>query len=301
MKQLPPALKKGDLIRIVAPAKSIEATYVDHAAALLTESGYRVKVSEHCLGSYNYFSGTLKDRLSDFQEALDDQETKAILCARGGYGSIQLVDKLDWSVFQLHPKWVIGFSDITVFHQRLACMGYGSIHGSMPLNFQENSNASIETLLSALENGIQPKISVAYNHHNHLGEAVGTLVGGNASIVYSMLGTNDHPEYDGSILFLEDLAEQIYHIDRIFHAFDKSGILSKINGMIIGGMTDMKDTAVPFGSSVEEIIHHHLKRYNIPLVFDFPSGHIDDNRALVLGDKVILHSSDNGAFLDHSV
>lgn len=288
MYKLPKKLEKGDLIRIVAPAKAIEEKYVLFAKKVLENAGLKVDISEHCLGQYHYFSGSIAERLNDFQRAIDDPKVAAILCARGGYGSVQLIDKIDWKNFNANPKWIIGFSDITVFHQRLACMNIGSIHATMPLNFQENTPEAINTLLFSLENSRQPLIQVAGDAFNVKGEAEGYLSGGNASIVYSMLGTNDHPDYTGSILFLEDLSEQLYHIDRIFHALKKSGVLKQINGLIIGGMTDMKDTSNPFGLLLEDIILSHTEDYQIPVAFNFPAGHINDNRALVFGDVVKL-------------
>jgi len=288
MYRLPDRLDKGATIRIVAPAKAIEEKYVVFARETLEKIGFSVQIADHCLGQYHYFSGSVSERLNDFQQALNDPSVDAILCARGGYGSVQIVDKLDWSVFMEKPKWIIGFSDITVFHQRLATMRIGSIHATMPLNFNENSPEAIETLSFSLMNGKQSSVSIPGSAKNKSGETEGILLGGNASIVYSMLGTNDHPDYKGSILFLEDLAEQLYHIDRIFHALEKSGVLKQINGLIIGGMTDMKDTVVPFGQTLEEIILNHVTHYQIPVVFNFPAGHIDDNRALVFGDQVKL-------------
>jgi len=288
MYRLPDRLDKGATIRIVAPAKAIEEKYVVFARETLEKNGFNVQVADHCLGQYHYFSGSVSERLTDFQQALNDPSVDAILCARGGYGSVQLVDKLDWSMFMEKPKWIIGFSDITVFHQRLATMQIGSMHATMPLNFKENSPEAIDTLLFSLMNSKQATVSIPGSVKNRSGETEGVLLGGNASIVYSMLGTNDHPDYKGSILFLEDLAEQLYHIDRIFHALEKSGVLKQINGLIIGGMTDLKDTLVPFGQTLEEIILGHVAHYQIPVLFNFPAGHIDDNRALVFGDQVKL-------------
>jgi muramoyltetrapeptide carboxypeptidase len=282
-----PALKKGDTIAIVAPAKAIEKEYVDFAVSFFEENGYKVIVGKNCLNQHHYFAGTDEERLSDFQEALDNPDIKAIICARGGYGCVRIVDEIQWASLLNHPKWIVGFSDVTVFHQRIHILGFPSIHGTMPLNFKENSKEALTSLLQHLE-GTHQAISVSSHPKNIQGKAEGTLIGGNLSILYSLLGTDDEVNFQNTILFIEDLAEQLYHLDRMLFAFKKAGILGQIKGLIVGGMTDMKDTAIPFGKSLEEILVEHIKPYNIPLVFNFPAGHINDNRALVFGKKITL-------------
>lgn len=286
-----PVLQKGDLIYITAPAKAIEESYVRFAENVLIEKGFRVLISKHCLGAYHYFSGTDAERLSDFQYGIDEPEIKAILCARGGYGCIRILDQLNWAGMLREPKWIIGFSDVTVFHQRMQRFSLQSIHGSMPLNFAENSTEALDTLVSALT-GEEYTIQVAGNPNNKPGTAVGKLVGGNLSILYSLLGTDDQIDFTNTILVVEDLAEQLYHIDRMLFAFEKAGVFNKIKGLIIGGMTDLKDTAVPFGQTLEELVLSHFTYRNIPVAFDFPAGHIPDNRALVFGKEHILHVSE---------
>jgi muramoyltetrapeptide carboxypeptidase len=286
-----PTLKKGDTIAIVAPAKAIEKEYVDFAVSFFEENGYKVLVGKNCLNQHHYFAGTDEERLSDFQEALDNPEIKAIICARGGYGCVRIVDEIQWASLLNHPKWIVGFSDVTVFHQRIHILGLPSIHGTMPLNFKENSSEALTTLLQHLE-GNHHTISVSSHPKNIQGKAEGMLIGGNLSILYSLLGTDDEVNFQNTILFIEDLAEQLYHLDRMLFAFKKAGILGQIKGLIVGGMTDMKDTAIPFGKSLEEIIVEHIKPYNIPLVFNFPAGHINDNRALVFGKKITLEVKD---------
>jgi len=290
-----PALKKGDKIAIVSPAKAIEKEYVDFAVGFFEQQGYEVVVGKNCLNQYHYFAGTDEQRLSDFQEALDNPEIKAIICARGGYGCVRIVDEIQWASLLNQPKWIVGFSDVTVFHQRINILGLPSIHGTMPLNFKENSNEALMTLLQHLE-GNHQSISIPSHPMNIQGTAEGILIGGNLSILYSLLGTDDEVNFEDTILFIEDLAEQLYHLDRMLFAFKKAGILGKIKGLIVGGMTDMKDTAIPFGKSLEEIIIEHIKPYNIPLVFNFPAGHINDNRALVFGKKIKLEVWDEVTF-----
>lgn len=280
-----PKLQKGDLIYITAPAKAIEAECVHFARDFFEKKGYRVLISDHCLGSYNYFSGTDNERLIDFQKGLDNPEVKAIVCARGGYGCIRILDALQWAGMLREPKYLVGFSDITVFHQRMQRYGLESIHATMPLNFTSNTEESLNTLLLALEDKSYT-IHSETSKWNKTGEVKGKLVGGNLSILYSLLGTDDQIDYTGCVLFIEDLSEQLYHLDRILFSFEKAGILRVISGLIVGGMTDMKDTAVPFGKSYEEIILDHFQYRKVPVAFDFPAGHIDDNRALILGKEV---------------
>ena len=232
----------------------------------------------------------------DMQTALDDPEIKAIWCARGGYGSVRIIDQLDWKTFDLNPKWLIGFSDITVFHQRLQQKGIASIHGTMPLNVAENTAESLESLLNAIT-GNPRSLNGKASDWNIKGNATGNVIGGNLSIVCSLIGTNDQPDYSETILFIEDLAEHLYHVDRMFHSLKKSGILQQLRGAVIGGMTDMKDTNPPFGSLLEEIIYHHLSPLNIPVAFDLPSGHINDNQAIVLGATYTLSVSETGSKL----
>jgi muramoyltetrapeptide carboxypeptidase len=283
----PPALQKRDLIYITAPAKAIEPAFVYFAQNYLEKLGFRVEISPNCLGNYNYFSGTDQERLADLQQAIDHPEAKAILCARGGYGCVRIVDQLQWANMLREPKWLIGFSDITVFHHRLFKLGIQSIHGTMPLNFETNSPASLFTLQQAVS-GEKPHLSWHFNSANKIGSAKGKLIGGNLSILYSLIATNDAYFFEGNILFLEDLSEQLYHLDRMFFALKKSGILNRISGLIIGGMTDLKDTAVPFGMTLDEIILQHFTFSKIPIAFDAPIGHIDDNRAVIVGAEVEL-------------
>ncbi|MCO5261059.1 MAG: LD-carboxypeptidase [Crocinitomicaceae bacterium] len=281
-----PYLKKGDLIEIVAPAKAIEKELIEFAKIRLEEIGFKVKISPNCTDRFNYFSGTDEQRLTDFQQALDNPDVKAIICARGGYGAVRIVDKIKWANQLISPKWIVGFSDITVFHQQMQLLDQKSIHATMPLNYNENSKESIETLIDALT-GKSYSIEIEGNDFNKKGSAIGKIIGGNLSILYSLIGTDSMPDYKNKILFIEDVGEQLYSIDRMLFSFKKSGILDEIKGLIVGGMTNIKDsTEVSIGMNIEDIILQHFQYRRIPICFNFPSGHLDDNRAIVLNETV---------------
>ena len=290
----PPALNPGDLIYITAPAKLMDGQAVTYAKKHLEENGFKVLISKNCLGKHHYFSGTDEERLWDLQFGIDHPDVRAILCARGGYGSIRLVDRINWANMLREPKWLIGFSDITVFHHRLNKLGVQSIHGSMPINFEKNTEAALTSLVNTLK-GSWPQFLLPSNQCNKVGIATGNLIGGNLSIVYSMLGTDDQYDFEDSILFLEDLGEHYYQVERMFFALKKSGAFQKIKGLIIGGISELEDTDPPLGRTIEEIVLDQLMFTRIPVLFNFPGGHIEDNRAMVFGKKIQLTVSEEEA------
>jgi muramoyltetrapeptide carboxypeptidase len=276
----PPHLTKGDLVYLCAPAKAIEESYVLSAENWLNQIGLRAVRSKQLTGRHHYFSGTEYERI-------DHPEAKAIWCVRGGYGTIQILDGLQWAQFIREPKWVIGFSDICALHHKIQHLGFQSIHGTMALNIDKNS-AEAKAKLAELLFGEKHTFELTTHADNKQGEASGVLIGGNLSIIYSMLSGPDAYDFRDAILFIEDLAEHLYHIDRMLHALRRNGALEQIKGLIVGGMTDLEDTDVPFGKSINELILAHFTYRKIPICFDFPAGHIDDNQALVLGANVRL-------------
>lgn len=294
----PPALQSGDTVYLCAPAKAIEENYIEAAEKWLRANGLKSARSRHLSGMHHYFSGSIFERLSDLQEGLDRPDVKAIWCVRGGYGCIQILDGLQWASFLKEPKWIVGFSDVCVLHHKVQSLGYQSIHGTMALNLEKNSDEA-KTRLKELLFGQQRHFEFSAQPQNKIGKARGKLIGGNLSIVYSMLATSERYDFSAAILFIEDLAEHLYHIDRMLHALRKSGSLDQIAGLIVGGMTDLEDTDIPFGMGLKELILSHFTYRNIPICFDFPAGHIDDNQALNLGAIVQLEVSDNQCTLNY--
>ena len=287
----PPFLTPGDTIYITAPAKAIEETSVLAAKNTLETWGLNVRIAPHCLGRYHYFSGSDEERLADFQDGLDDPSIKAILCARGGYGCVRMVEALNWDAFKKNPTWIIGFSDVTVFHQQIHQLGIESIHGIMPLGFIEGSDAAKETLKKSLF-GEFFTLEAAHVLGNMIGEARGTLVGGNMAIVTSLLGTSLSYSFKNNILVLEDIGEHVYKIDRMLYSLKLAGVFQEIKGLVLGGFTDMEDTDVPFGKTIKDLILEQVQDLGIPVAFDLPFGHISDNQALVLGRTAILKVSE---------
>jgi muramoyltetrapeptide carboxypeptidase len=283
----PPFLQPGDTIYITAPAKAIEESVVLEAKKTLETWGLNVRVAPHCLGRAAYFSGTDAERLADFQHGLDDPSIKAILCARGGYGCVRIVEELDWTAFQQNPKWIVGFSDVTVFHQKINQLGVESIHGIMPLGFTEGSMEAKETLHKALF-GESIILEASPVKENCMGTAKGSLIGGNMTIIYSLIGTELSYTFKDKILFIEDIGEHIYKVDRMLHAFKLAGIFNQISGLILGGFTEMEDTDVPFGKTIEELISEQVVNLGIPVAFNVPIGHIPNNQAVVVGRTVTL-------------
>jgi len=283
----PKTLEPGDTIALISPAKAIEATLVENARAFFESKGYRVLVGEHAVGQFNYFSGTESERLSDLQWAIDHPEVKAIICNRGGYGAIHLMQKANFANLLREPRWIAGFSDITNFHCLCYQLGIESIHSTMPLNFKQNTEESLETLLSAIA-GSTTSFSWETSEFNYEGKTENVVLGGNLAILYSLLGTKYFPNLENAILFIEDIGEQAYQLDRMLHAFQLAGVWDKISGLIVGGMTDISETAVPTKLNFKETINHFLQYRKVPIAFDAPVGHQDDNRAVIVGRKGTL-------------
>jgi len=281
-------LQPNDLIRIVAPAKAIEAEIVEFAVDYLQEKGFRVKLGTHTFGRWNYLSGTDAERIKDMQDALDDLECKAILCARGGYGSARIVEKLNWAGFLRDPKWLIGFSDITFFHNHIQSFDLPSIHATMPLNFKENTEESLNSLLDAITGKPRFYQYSATKGYFQSGKAEGVLVGGNLAVLQALMGTPKQPEFRGAILFIEDIGEHLYTIDRMLHNLEFAGVFDKISGLIIGGMTNISDTDPPLGFSLDELIKEKTWYRSFPVCMNFPAGHIHDNLAIVFGEMAKL-------------
>lgn len=278
----PPQLKPGDTIALVSPAKGIEASYIDFAKDYFENQGFKVLIGEHAYGQYRYFSGTDQQRAADLQWAIDHPEVKAIVCNRGGYGAVRLFDLVNWANLLREPKWILGFSDITNFNCLGLKLGIETAHTTMPLNFGENSPESLDSLMNVLQ-GNPNEYSWNASPFNKTGQASGMVVGGNLSILYSLLGTPYCPNYENAILFIEDIGEQVYHLDRMLWAFRYAGVLERISGLVVGGMTDLKDTATATGWNVEDLIREHTVFRSFPIAFQAPVGHISDNRAFICG------------------
>lgn len=294
----PEFLKTGDRIRVVSPAGKVQKEKITPGNELLQKHGFEVITGRHVFGNHFQFAAKDEERLDDMQEALDDPECKAIICARGGYGSIRIAYQLDFSNFRKKPKWVVGFSDITVLHAMLQKEGVCSIHGTMPGFFLKDGQTTESfTELAKLLKGEIPKVVVPPNELNREGTSTAQMVGGNLSILYSLLGTPLDVQTEGKILFIEDLAEYLYHLDRMMYSLKLAGKLAKLKGLIVGSFTDMKDNGSPFGQTALEIIYSTIKEYNYPVCFDFPAGHTDRNLPLLLGEKHILTIDQAGSQL----
>ena len=296
----PPYLIKGDTVLILATAGTVsDSTIIDNGIELLKSWGLNVKLGKNLFENNGHFAGTDKHRLEDFQKAIDDDNIKAIWCARGGYGTVRIIDDIDFTKFKQHPKWVIGFSDVTVLHNEIHNLRIETIHAMMPSTLKpgnEGQKKAQKSLKKALF-GKKIKYRVSESEYNKEGEAVGHLVGGNLSILYSLLGSKSSISVDNKILFIEDVGEYEYHIDRMLLNLKRNGYFEKCKGLIIGGISDIRENDVAFGKTVEEIVLDAVKEYDFPVSFDFPAGHIRDNRTLILGREISLLVKENKAIV----
>lgn len=281
----PPYLKPGDKVGIAATARKISLPDIQYAINTLTEWGFEVVLPEGLYNQYHQLAGTDTERAAILQTLLDNPEIKAVLCARGGYGTVRIVDLLNWEKFTQHPKWIVGYSDITVLHGHInQTLGIASLHATMAFNI--NAEEERQTAIASLEDALTGKPivhSLGAHPLNKEGGANGIVVGGNLSVLYSMMGSVSFPDTDGKILFLEDLDEYLYHIDRMMMGLKRAGKLNNLAALVVGGMTDMRDNAIPFGKTAEQIIYDAVKEFNYPLYFGLQAGHIANNLALPMG------------------
>lgn len=291
----PPALQPGDKVGIISTARKISAEELQPALKIIKSWGYKPSLGKHLFAAHHQFAGTDAQRLADLQSFINDPDIKAILCARGGYGTVRIIDQVDFAPLLKHPKWICGYSDVSVLHNKLDRLGIASLHCSMPINFGSNTTEALTSISDVLA-GRSITYRLAPHSFNRSGTTEGRLTGGNLSMLYSQLGSPTALDTTGAILFMEDLDEYLYHIDRMMYNLARNNYFSKVAAIIVGGMSDMNDNQVPFGQSAEEIINDHVKNLGIPVCFGFPAGHLKDNRSLIMnrparlqvGDEVIL-------------
>jgi muramoyltetrapeptide carboxypeptidase len=293
---IPEKLKIGDKIGIVSTARRIGLEELKLAILIIESWGLEIVLGQNLFEENNQFAGTVEQRTADLQNMIDNNSIKAILCARGGYGTVQIIDNINFSTLKKNPKWIIGYSDVTVLHSYLNNLGIASLHATMPINFETNTTEilmSLKNSLFEIENSIECKAQP----FNRFGKIEAEIAGGNLSILYSLLGSESDIDTDGKILFIEDLDEYLYHIDRMMMSLKRNEKLAKLKGLIVGAMNEMNDNEIPFGKSVEEIILEYIKEYNYPICFGFPAGHINDNKCIKLGVKSVLKITEDGVSL----
>ncbi len=299
MSKIPLYLKPGDTIGILCPSGYMSYDKAATAIDTITNWGFKVVTGKTLGNQFHYFSGTDEERLSDLQRMMDAKELKAIFCARGGYGMGRIIEKLNFKKFKKNPKWIIGFSDITVLHSHLfSNYKIASLHAPMAAAFNDGefNNQYIQSLHDAVI-GRKASYSSPGNEFNQKGKGSGTLIGGNLSLLAHLVGTSSDIKTKNKILFVEDVGEYIYNVDRMMYQLKRSGKLGELKGLIIGKFTEMKDTTIPFGQSTEEVISNIVKDYSYPVCFDFPVSHEKENYALKIGCKYKLTVSGTSAEL----
>ncbi|MCA6363119.1 MAG: LD-carboxypeptidase [Bacteroidetes bacterium] len=296
-KRTPPFLKPGDTIAIAAPARKIAREEVEPAAGMLRDYGFRVVYNEALFGAENQFSGSDAARTADLQHWINAPDVHCILSARGGYGTLRIVDRLNFTALEPHPKWIAGYSDVTVLHSHLHTLDHATLHCTMPINFGKDAE-SVRTLVDALcGRTLHYTAANTTAVPNRAGIAEGVLTGGNLSLLYALNGSASAVNTRGKILFIEDLDEYLYHIDRMLLSLKRAGHLSGLAGLLVGGMSDMKDNTVPFGKTAGEIILDAVREYDYPVAFGFPAGHESRNVALRLGMPARLTADSGGCTL----
>lgn len=288
-----PYLKAGDTVAIVAPSGILNGREgeVQQAVALLKSWGLHAVVGKHVFSKADHFAGTDAERCEDLQNAMDDPKISAIWCARGGYGTVRILDKLDYTEFKKNPKWIIGYSDITALHNQIHNEGFQSLHALMCVSLTKDTSDiedSIETFKSALF-GNPVNYSLKGSNYNRTGEASGALVGGNLTVLHTMLGSKESLDTTGKILFIEEIGEYKYHIDRMLQSLKRAGYFDNCKGLIIGDMSNLRKNTTAWGTSIEQLILDALSEYNFPIAFNMPAGHEKDNRALILGKNIKLN------------
>lgn len=282
--RIPKYLKKGDTIGILSTARKINEEQLQFCIQVLHAWGFQTRLGKS-IGAEEYqFAGNDYVRAQNLQEFIDDPSIDAILCARGGYGTMRIIDEINFDTFLQNPKWICGFSDVTVLHEHLQSLGVASLHSAMPSLFPKVAD---HPTMHSIEKALKGEaLEYRWKHsaqNQNVKNIEGELIGGNLSLVYALQGSASDINTDGKILFLEDLDEYYYHVDRMMCSLDRAGKLKNLKGLLIGGMTDMKDNSIPFGMQTEEIILHYAKKYNYPVFFNFPCGHIEHNYAIKLG------------------
>ena len=298
--KFPTYLKPGDTIAIVCPAGYLPAAKAKACVNTLKKWGFKVTIGKTLGGkSKNYFSGSFEERLADLQNQIDDPSINAILCGRGGYGTTHLLDHIDWKKFKKNPKWIIGFSDITILHTYLLTeIGVASIHGPMANAFNEDNGINRYTL--SLKDSLEGKpvhYTAKPHAQNTYGKATAPMVGGNLSLLAHAVGTNADVDTRGKILFIEDVGEQLYNVERMLLQLKRAGKLSKLKGLVVGGFTSNKDTDRPFGKNIEQVIYDVVREFKFPVCFGFPISHEKENVAIIVGGTYRLDVSVHGTTL----
>ena len=290
----PELLKSGDTISILAPSGVLNNfdNKITKAINIFKSWGLNVVLGNHIYDKNGHFAGTDKNREKDFQKALDNKNIKAIWCARGGYGAVRIIDKLNFDNYLKNPKWIIGFSDITVIHNKLNFLNSESIHAMMITGFEDigQNNDSLSKLKNVLF-GDSLSYSIASNKNNKAGKSEGIIVGGNLTLIQSTIGSKTELKMKDKILFIEEIGEYAYHIDRMLYSLKRAGYFENCKGLIVGQISDVKKNNTDFGRSINELILDVLDEYNFPILFDFPAGHEKTNFPIILGRKVILDVS----------
>ena len=291
---MPPFLKKNDVVRIVAPAGKIDADIIAEASGQIESLGFRVELGDHVTNQHHNFAGTDAERRSDLQAALDNPNISAIIAARGGYGSMRLLEGLNWQEFLKNPKWVVGYSDITALHNQLNVLKVSSLHAAMPINFSASKNA-VDALFKALSGGITEQ-SIQHVGRTPQLDLEAEIVGGNLSIMHALLGTPYQLSSANRILFIEEIDEYVYHIDRMLVSMKLAGCLDQLKGVLIGGLTGIKDNELPFGKDVVQIVLE-LTNGRVPVWTNIQSGHVDDNQPVFLGRSIEIKRDGQGYVL----
>lgn len=289
-------MRPGDTLAIIATARSVQSTELQAAIDWAKAQGWVVELGRSIGKVEHQLAGPDWLRATDLQTQIDNPRIKMIWCAKGGYGTVRILDRVNFNVLQKKPKWIVGFSDVTALHQQLQTLGLTSVHGPVAISMKSAPDEVKQNLARTLK-GNDPVYSFAPHPYNQVGKAQGKLIGGNLSVLYSLLGSPAEVDPKGCILFIEDLDEYLYHIDRMVINLKRNGYFEKLNGVIIGGFTKMRDNDIPWGKDAYQTLQSILREYNIPVIYDFPAGHIRGNQPLLLGKRVQIEVSATAAQL----